>query len=513
MRALSQVIALLGAGLLPLASAAEVTLTSEDGLVTLKGELLSFDDSTFVLETSVGTLQLDRNVMQCIGDDCPIETPKMVFSGSDTLGDVLMPTLISAFAQSQGASISNPSDRSDDIVELLATGPKGDLFKAEVQAAGSSIGLQALIEGETQVAMSSRPPKAEEIAQIAQQGRGDITDISQNHVIAVDSIVVATSPDNPVNELTMAQLAQLYAGTITNWNEVGGPDLPVKLLTRPETSDARGVFVENVLAPVELAMAASAEVVSSASDMAERIKTTPGAIGYVGFADSAETNPLNLIAECGIVMTPSAFAAKTEEYPLGRRLHLLTANQGVSDKTRALIDFATSPEADQYIRDAGFLDLGVEEYPEADQRSRLLADPELELGAAELTAIGEMVRELEGATRLSTTLRFEAGSNLLDTKSQRDIERVLQYLGQPENEDRTLILAGFTDGDGPFAINRDLSIQRANAARDTLLQHPSASNLAELNVAAFGFSELAPVACNSSEIGRDRNRRVELWLK
>ena len=78
---------------------------------------------------------------------------------------------------------------------------------------------------------------------------------------------------------------------------------------------------------------------------------------------------------------------------------------------------------------------------------------------------------------------------------------------------KELILAGFSDATGPFEANRVLSDRRASAALAALQRHPLAANLPGVTMSAAGFSELSPVGCNTSEDGRSRNRRVELWLR
>ena len=111
-----------------------------------------------------------------------------------------------------------------------------------------------------------------------------------------------------------------------------------------------------------------------------------------------------------------------------------------------------------------------------------------------------------GATRLSINFRFKTGSAQLDNKALKDLERLVRFVGSPMNRGRHVVLAGFTDMQGNDATNQTLSKQRADVVAMLLANR----GVTPPTVASFGSA--LPVAANDNEVGRARNRRVEVWL-
>ncbi len=114
--------------------------------------------------------------------------------------------------------------------------------RISVTGGGSGTGIAAMINGTVDIANASREMKAEEIA--AAQANG-ITPVE--FVVARDAIAVVVHPDNPVDQLTLAQVSDIYTGRITNWSEVGGEDRPIVLLSRESNSGTYVYFLENVI--------------------------------------------------------------------------------------------------------------------------------------------------------------------------------------------------------------------------------------------------------------------------
>lgn len=111
-----------------------------------------------------------------------------------------------------------------------------------------------------------------------------------------------------------------------------------------------------------------------------------------------------------------------------------------------------------------------------------------------------------GAVRLSATFRFVSGSAQLDGRGQQDIERVAEFLRQPENARYKVNLLGFTDSAGAFGQNRAIAEKRASEVAAQLRQRGVQVDKAK------GLGPIAPVACDDDPEAALRNRRVEVWL-
>jgi len=122
-------------------------------------------------------------------------------------------------------------------------------------------------------------------------------------------------------------------------------------------------------------------------------------------------------------------------------------------------------------------------------------------------------RDLKETSRISATMRFRYNSAELDNKALNDIDILttfLRFMRETKSE-RKLLLVGFTDAIGTVGKNVILSLGRASAVRQALLgklRDPQYAGLIEVR----GYGSAFPVACNESEAGRDKNRRVEVWL-
>ncbi|MCX7683313.1 MAG: phosphate ABC transporter substrate-binding protein PstS family protein [Anaerolineae bacterium] len=207
----------------------------------------------------------------------------------------------------------------------------------EIAAGGSVVGIQAVHDGAVDIGMASRALTPEEAEGIEQ------------YQIAMDVIAVVVNQQNPVDSLTMEQLAAIYQGKITNWKELGGPDLPILAVVREQTSGTRGAFDELVLHKQEPAPA-NQKIAVAASEVVAAVTEDPAAIGYVGFG---HLEPALKALKIGGV-PPTEENARTGAYPLVRPLLLLTGplTQPIA---KYYIDFALSPEGQQVVTEAGWV--------------------------------------------------------------------------------------------------------------------------------------------------------------
>lgn len=207
-----------------------------------------------------------------------------------------------------------------------------------VSGVGSSAGIETVAKGSSDIGTSSRDLKPEE------KDLG-LTDTP----IAYDAIAVIVNEDNPVSALTSAQLKDIYQGRITNWSEVGGPDMPIGLVNRDQASGTREAFSKIVLdqEPFE----PRAVVLPGTGQVRSVVAQARGAIGYIslGFVN----RDVKVVAVDGVV--PSAETATDGTYPVRRVLHFFTKGppQGLA---KQYVDFVLSEQVQEdAVRDAGFI--------------------------------------------------------------------------------------------------------------------------------------------------------------
>lgn len=222
--------------------------------------------------------------------------------------------------------------------------------KLTVSGGGSGVGIAALIENNTDIAMSSRKIKLEERMKIQKEG-----DKLIEKIIAMDALAIVVNPANKVSKLTREQMEGIFTGKITNWKEVGGDDMKIIVYARESSSGTYEFLKESIMknknyTESALSMPATGAVIQSVSQ-------TKGAIGYVGLAYLTKNiKPLSVSYD-GIKFTsPSYENAKNGSYPIVRPLFFYY-NQKNESKVKPFIDYVTSLEGQLIVKKVGYIDI------------------------------------------------------------------------------------------------------------------------------------------------------------
>ena len=499
-----------------LPASAEVTLKSSDGTVDIVGEFVAFEDNMYVIRTGLGDLRISAARVRCEGDECPnlaTSDADVRFAGSDTVGEGMMPLLLEGYGGYLDAdvTVTATANEGEIVAEMVADQGYGDpLGSFLVSSSETGDAFTALSDGMTDIGMASRRITPDEARALRDAGAGSMIDPGQEHVIAVDSLIVIVHPRNPIESLTVDQLEGIYSGLITNWSELGGEDAPITVVGRAAGSGTRDTFERVIFDGAEVPLPPDAVEVADNVAMAAAVNDEPTAIGFVSYAFQRGAKPLPLVNECGIVMVPDSFAARTEEYALERRLYLYN-REDLGDDAKAFLDFVTSDDADEVIAKSGFIGLGIDEraQPIESARGQMLLN--VDADPYEGGIMREMLGQMTAYDRLSTTFRFRLGSSDLDERGRADIQRLIRHLeGRPDGT--RVMFVGFTDGVGAFDSNRALSQDRAQQVLDEV-RAAAEDRLPEMEMASEGYGPIAPSACNDSEDGRRINRRVEVWIQ
>lgn len=211
-------------------------------------------------------------------------------------------------------------------------------IRITVAGGGSGVGVKQVGEGLVEIGNTGRPLKAEEVEKYG----------LKTFPFAIDGVAVVVHPSNAVAELTFAQVADIYAGKITNWKEVGGADAKINLYVREDGSGTREVFTDKAIKGGEVA--ASANVVNSNGAMKTAVAKDTNAIGYVGIGHIDESVKAPKLEG----MTATQENAANGSYTVVRDLFMNTKGdpQGL---TALFIDYIYSPEGAEIIADCGYI--------------------------------------------------------------------------------------------------------------------------------------------------------------
>ncbi len=416
--------------------------------------------------------------------------PRTLFRihGSNTVGEELAPALVKDYLASRGGTeiVTKTTDVAlETRIEALLD---GEPVAVEIHAHGSSTAFADLAAGATDIGMSSRKIKGEEVAKLAPT-LGDLSLGDAEHIIALDGLAVVVNPGLAIREMNVATVAAIFAGEIANWQQLGGPDLPIQLFARDDNSGTWDSFDTMVLKPSGKTLADAARRFESSQELSDGVAATPGAIGFIGLPYVRRAKLLAISGDDNtLALFPNNFTVSTEDYPLARRLYLYLSAQSSNMEARQFIDHVHASQGQGVVGDIGFISQNI-------SATKPPVTDDLPYEYLQLT---------EQAERLSINVRFALGSDGIDNKAQRDLFRLASYL--EANPGRRVLLLGFTDSVGSQDVNLRLSKTRAELVSKELMK------LGIFPYKVEGFGALAPVAANDNDEGRQRNRRVEVWI-
>lgn len=203
---------------------------------------------------------------------------------------------------------------------------------------GSSAGIEDTIAGSNTLGVSSRELKEEESAQGVEAV-----------VFAYDGIAVAVNPANEISDISPENLAKIYSGEITNWNQLGGKDAAIEVVSREGASGTRSAFEELIGLEDEGGLSESVTVVEGNGNVQASVAGNENAIGYVSFSYIDDT--VKALTVGGV--EPTAENAKAGTYQLSRPFLFATKEENITPEAQAFIDFALSEDGQSFVEEHG----------------------------------------------------------------------------------------------------------------------------------------------------------------
>ncbi len=207
--------------------------------------------------------------------------------------------------------------------------------KVTYNPTGSGSGIQAVQKGRCDIGLSSRSLKDDEK-----------TNLNET-IVAIDGIAIIVNPENPITDITVDEIAQIYTGEVTNWNELGGSDAPIVCIGREAASGTRDGF-ESVTGTEDKCK--YAQELTSTGDVVQTVSSNPNAIGYASLASVSDS--VTAVSVEGVAPTNDTIL--NGSYRIQRNFILVTPkDKELSDEAQKFYDFCMSSSADEYIIKAG----------------------------------------------------------------------------------------------------------------------------------------------------------------
>lgn len=339
----------------------------------------------------------------------------------------------------------------------------------EVVPAGSSEGFAELLDGEVDLAAATRPALASEEEQAKVLGFS-LHGPESRHLLGVDVVAVAVHPSNPTESLTYDQVIGIFCNrSVDSWSFLGLEDRPVKVLSRAPDSGTRALFEDFFCGPRGIDESVP---VADAAQIAAALRDDPDTIAFVSLSEGVG----KLV---GLRPEPTAPPVRPSQqniirgaYPLYRDVMLISRGPATG-AAAAFLAFAASPGGQEIVDEQRFVPLFL--------RPQQLDEPR----------------------PLRETIHFEPGAAEPNQRSLARLQLLVQELR--ERQLRHVVLEGYTDDSEaePFGLSQ----QRAETVRSLL-----AAEMPELYFEIIPRGARNPIAPNDTPYGRQRNRRVQVYL-
>ena len=224
--------------------------------------------------------------------------------------------------------------------------------KIQVTGGGTGTGFAALQAQQTDLCDASRTAKPAEIANCIKAFSARPTE----YKVALDGLSVYVNPENPLKELTLAQVGDIFTGKITNWKDVGGPDAPITVYSRENSSGTYEFFKEHVLKGHDFV--ASAQTMPGTAAIVQAVVKDKSAIGYGGAAYGGDSKLLSIKKdETSPAIAPTEENVVSGTYPIWRHLYVYVDPAKDKGEIAAYLNWIRSDDGQKYVKDIGYYPL------------------------------------------------------------------------------------------------------------------------------------------------------------
>jgi phosphate transport system substrate-binding protein len=404
--------------------------------------------------------------------------------------------MVIAYLRTLGATNIKTTQIRKEESEIQADVPgESQRVTIEIHAHGSATAFRDLIAAKADVGMASRKIESREREDALAAGLGDMTSQVSEHVIGLDGLAVIVNRANPIQSLTTAQIARIFSGDIADWSDVMGKPGPIKIYARDQNSGTWDTFKSLVLK--DRPLRSDATRLEDSKELSNRVADDEQAIGFIGLpyilnAKSIAVFETQHQGRNTTPLYPTVFTVQTEEYPLTRRLYFYYP-QSPTLWARKFVAFALSRPGQAVVADTKFVSLTP---------CTNCEQPRTETEVPERYTM--LTRD---RVRISLNFFFRSGSADLDNRAAADIDRVLELLHDLNYSGSGIVLMGFADNVGSAEANKALSGKRAQSVAEQFISRGIHPEVLE------PMGSLKPIASNDSPTGREKNRRVEIWVK
>ena len=419
--------------------------------------------------------------------------------GSNSIGGELAPALAAGYLKEMGAvgpvKIAKSKKRPGYVI-VKANIPGQEWPQGiEINGKGSLLGFRALANRQAQISMSSRKISGSEVSYLKSKGKRDMGDKRAAHTIALDGVSIIVHPTNPITSMTKKQIREVFSGEIRDWILIGGGNGRIKPYVRKEGSGTRQFFRRVAMQDEEFVN--SAKGLRDNQSIHDAVLKDKNAIGFVALPYIGKTKAIAILGDNKVPIHPFSSSVEQGDYLLKRKLYLYAPPKMENFFASEFIQFSQSDAGRKIVSNTGYV---APEFSEVKEFSEENIEnlPE------------EFAKIIKSSEQLNLSFRFKPGKVALDVKSEKDLIRLNKFISDNKNSIKNIHLVGLSDNAGQADENLRLSIERSKYLKLRLMKMKLA--VKENQIIVTGFGDVKPVAPNTTEAGRNKNRRVEIWV-
>lgn len=333
-------------------------------------------------------------------------------------------------------------------------------------------------------------------------------------MIGLQAFAIVVSGDVGIAAMTLEQLAGIYAGEITNWSALGGPDQRIIALQLPPGDPTRDALITLVMTPAGKTIASDVLTMADEAGIAGSVTQFPGSISFVRLANADSNQTAAVVGSCGIAVAPETFNVLSGDYPLAVPVTAQFPSPPETSLVAALLDFAATSDAIDLASEAGLVALDPMREPNEVNDSRLTRILDGAAPGAIRDSTARMFELLFDADRLSPTFIGGSTTAAQAAWNRAMMQNLAETLSSPSFAARQIYFVGLADGAAGEQEALSASIQAASNLRDAF-EEVAADIISRnfLRVSWAGFGGAAPVTCYDNQDATPAASRVEVWVR
>lgn len=506
-----------------------VELRSPDDFINVEGEIVGYNGVMVQVQTTVGLVAVPASEVICIGDGCT----EVIASNDFGL-------TAEAFQGVQASQSAPVAGVSDAFTVGFTLAEYGDLHRTVTGAYAvtnssatvvelTSVGelqLENVSTGETAALTLSAPDAVADITieavslngtasvEYAAPAAWALNSRLTHQLLGLNAFSVIAAPNAGISQISINDLARIFAGEVTNWSQVGGADVNVLPLQLPANSEIGQELQRLIMDPAGKAISANVLTMSNETGVAASISQFPGSVSIVSTANADENLVVDVIGTCGIAVAPTNFNIISGDYPLVRPIMATYSTPAKTSLIAEVFDFAASDVAQGLLEKEGFINHSAIMMDSGIKNARLSKLLEATFDDAQRVAAAQMFQVLFDAERFSTTMTGGPASGPEGAWNRAMLIDLIDLLEDGGTDGREVIFVGYGQSNNGSAAAIAASAAAANTFKG-LLESSAASTLAAggFSVTSYGFGNVLPATCVDGQVAGSEYTRVEVWIR